>query len=174
MEFSRHENWSGLPFPSPGDLPDPGVESRSPALQADALPSGSLNTETFLQADWKNCPGSSSGITSPKPRKHSTVTFRGRRAVLPLCFPFAPLSWANHHCFQSLWKDSCNYDFQTDYDIGPVIEFLVSVAYYFSSISTEICQGSLFTHVIKGLSVWVKAVDFNSTHQEYHAALCKF
>ena len=35
MEFSRHEYWSGLPFPSPGDLPDPGVESGSPALQAD-------------------------------------------------------------------------------------------------------------------------------------------
>ena len=39
MEFSRQEYWSGLPFPSPGDLPDPGIESRSPALQVDSLPS---------------------------------------------------------------------------------------------------------------------------------------
>ena len=39
MEFSRKEYWSGLPFPSPGDLPDPGIELRPPALQADALPS---------------------------------------------------------------------------------------------------------------------------------------
>ena len=39
MEFSRQEYGSGLPFPSPGDLPDPGIEPRSPALQADALPS---------------------------------------------------------------------------------------------------------------------------------------
>ena len=39
MEFSRQEYWSGLPFPSPGDLPDPGIEPRSPTLQADALPS---------------------------------------------------------------------------------------------------------------------------------------
>ena len=39
MEFSRQEYWSGLPFPSPGDLPDPGIEARSPALQADTLPS---------------------------------------------------------------------------------------------------------------------------------------
>ena len=39
MEFSKQEYWSGLPFPSPGDLPDPGMEPRSPALQADALPS---------------------------------------------------------------------------------------------------------------------------------------
>ena len=37
--FSRQEYWSGLPFPSPGDLPDPGIEPRSPALQADTLPS---------------------------------------------------------------------------------------------------------------------------------------
>ena len=37
MEFSRQEYWSGLPFPSPGDLPDRGIEPRSPALQADSL-----------------------------------------------------------------------------------------------------------------------------------------
>ena len=34
----HQEYWSGLPFPCPGDLPDPGIESRSPALQADSLP----------------------------------------------------------------------------------------------------------------------------------------
>ena len=39
MGFSRQEFWSGLPFPSPGDLPDPGIEPRSPTLQADALTS---------------------------------------------------------------------------------------------------------------------------------------
>ena len=39
MGFSRQEYWSGLPFPSPGDLPDPGIKPGSPALQADALPS---------------------------------------------------------------------------------------------------------------------------------------
>ena len=38
MGFSRQEYWSGLPFPSPGDLPDPGIEPRSSALQADSLP----------------------------------------------------------------------------------------------------------------------------------------
>ena len=37
MGFSRQEYWSGLPFPSAGDLPDPGIESASPALQADSL-----------------------------------------------------------------------------------------------------------------------------------------
>ena len=39
MGFSRQEYWSGLPFPSPGDLPNPGIEPGSPALQADALTS---------------------------------------------------------------------------------------------------------------------------------------
>ena len=38
MEFSRPEYWSGQPFPSPGDLPNPGIETRSPALQAESLP----------------------------------------------------------------------------------------------------------------------------------------
>ena len=38
MEFFREEYWSGLPFPPPGDLPDPGIEPRSPALQAGSSP----------------------------------------------------------------------------------------------------------------------------------------
>ena len=39
MGFSRQECWSGLPFPTPGDLPDSGIEPGSPELQANALPS---------------------------------------------------------------------------------------------------------------------------------------
>ena len=42
MGFSRQDYWSGLPFSSPGDLPNPGIELRSPALQTDSLPSESL------------------------------------------------------------------------------------------------------------------------------------
>ena len=53
MEFSRQEYWSGLPFPSPADLPDPGIEPRSPALQADSLPS--------------EPPGKHQEVTSPGP-----------------------------------------------------------------------------------------------------------
>ena len=48
MEFSRQEYWSGLPFPSPGDLPDPGIKPRSPVLQADALPSELLGKPLVL------------------------------------------------------------------------------------------------------------------------------
>ena len=39
MEFSKQGYWSGLPFPFPGALPNPGIEARSPALQAASLPS---------------------------------------------------------------------------------------------------------------------------------------
>ena len=47
MEFSRQEYWSGLPFSTPGDLPDPGIEPVSPALQADFLPLNHHPTSTY-------------------------------------------------------------------------------------------------------------------------------
>ena len=57
MELSRQEYWSGLPFPSPGDLPHPGIEPGSPAFQADALTSVPLlgsylkKTKTLTKKD---------------------------------------------------------------------------------------------------------------------------
>ena len=57
MEFSRQEYWSGLPFSSPGDLPDPGIEPRFPALQADSFPTeqrGKLNTYSAAAAAAKS------------------------------------------------------------------------------------------------------------------------
>ena len=47
MEFTREEYWSELPFSSPGDLPDPGIEPWSPALQADSLPSEPPGTPIY-------------------------------------------------------------------------------------------------------------------------------
>ena len=55
MGFSRQEYWSGLPFPSPGDLPDPGIEPGSPTLEADALtsePQGSPNHSISSSQIW--------------------------------------------------------------------------------------------------------------------------
>ena len=49
MGFSRQEYWSGLPCPSPGDLPDPGIEPWSPALRADALTSEPQLTILFAE-----------------------------------------------------------------------------------------------------------------------------
>ena len=55
--FSRQEHWSGLPFPPPGDLPDPGIEPVSPALQVDSLPlshQGSIKMCIFPTVDPQN------------------------------------------------------------------------------------------------------------------------
>ena len=56
MGFSRQKYWSGLPFPFPGDLPDPGIETVSPALQAVFLlsePAGQLKLlRAFLRRFW--------------------------------------------------------------------------------------------------------------------------
>ena len=48
MEISRQDYWSALPFPSPGDLPDPGIKSRSPILWAHALPSEPPRNDKLL------------------------------------------------------------------------------------------------------------------------------
>ena len=54
MGFSRQENWSRLPCPPPGDLPDPGIEPSSPILQADSLPSEPLYMYCFPKF-WQGC-----------------------------------------------------------------------------------------------------------------------
>ena len=61
MGFSRQEYWSGSPCPPPGDLPDPGTEPGSPALQADALPSEPPG-ETLALSEYLNGSVASSGL----------------------------------------------------------------------------------------------------------------
>ena len=56
MGFSRQEYWNGLPFPSPGDLPDPEIEPRSPTLRPDALTSAPPTIHVF-QPDTFITPG---------------------------------------------------------------------------------------------------------------------
>ena len=64
MGFSRQEYWSGLPFPSPGDLPNPGIEPVSPALQTDALPSELLG-KPLVKRGWGHLStGTAPGINS--------------------------------------------------------------------------------------------------------------
>ena len=74
MGFSRQEYWSGLPFPSPGELPDPGIEPASPALQADSLPSDPLGKLTHSKCplktwvkDWMNRKMHSPSCIHPDP-----------------------------------------------------------------------------------------------------------
>ena len=75
MGFSRQEYWSGLPFPSPGGLPDPGIEPRSPTLQADALTSeppgkplpasGSFQMSQFFESGGQTIGVSASALVLP-------------------------------------------------------------------------------------------------------------
>ena len=64
MGFSRQEYWSGLPCPPPGDLPDPGIEPMSPALQVDSLPSEPLGKPScFCECTLKRAQGRCTGTT---------------------------------------------------------------------------------------------------------------
>ena len=62
--FSRQECWSRLPFPSPGDLPGPGIEPESPALQADALPSEPPKAAAVIHVSHKRAMLICSGVSS--------------------------------------------------------------------------------------------------------------
>ena len=92
MGFSRQEYWSGLPFPSPGDLPDPGFEPGSPAFQADTLPSEPPGSPALSKRSscWK----------ARKLWKHRE-SFQQPRAILTVAFhweasqQFLPSIW--HH-----------------------------------------------------------------------------
>ena len=80
MEFSRPEYQSGKPFPSPGDLPNPGIKPRSPALQADSLPAES-------QGKPKN-----TGVRS--------------LSLLQRVFPTQESNWGLLHCRRILYEGS--------------------------------------------------------------------
>ena len=101
-EFSRQEYWSGLPFPSPGELPDPGTELKSPALPADALLTklqGKLQSKSCLVVSnslWPhglwNIPGQKTGV--------------GSLSLLQGIFPTQELNPGIPHCRQILYQPS--------------------------------------------------------------------
>ena len=74
MGFSGHEYWSGLPFPSPGELLDPGIKPRSPTLHADTLPS--------------EPPGQAGGLP-----KHRTSVLLETSAFFPHLCPVCRVRW---------------------------------------------------------------------------------
>ena len=79
MGFSRQEYWSGLPFPSPGDLPDPGIEPWSPTLLAGALlsePPGKFTVSRCLVCCWRNN-SRENGETEPKQKQRPAVDVTG-------------------------------------------------------------------------------------------------
>ena len=83
MGFSRQEYWSGLPFPSSGDLPNPGIKRRSPALQADALTLSRGRAQCGLL-------GNSIFLIHPFP-----LSSLGLRSLFSICPPFFCLN-----CFE--------------------------------------------------------------------------
>ena len=103
MGFSRQEFWSGLPFPSPGDLPDPGIESGSPAFQADALisePPGKPHvTHTHKQ---KICP-----LLIKFPCVPCQAIFPALKATVFICIYREVWMKANESASYSVMSDSC-------------------------------------------------------------------
>ena len=79
MGFSRQGYWSGFPFPSPGDLPNPGIESGSPTLQTDSLPSEPPGKPYSLQT----------GRQRKLPQPHLQWEVEANILPGPICF----LSW---------------------------------------------------------------------------------
>ena len=78
MGFSRQEHWSGLPFPSPGDLHNPGIKPGSPALKADALtsePPGkpNLKKKSTVNIHWKTDAGAEAPILLPPDMKSQLI-----------------------------------------------------------------------------------------------------
>ena len=108
MEFSRQEYWSGLPFPSPGDLPNPGIEPRSPTLQADTLPSEPPGKPGFLLCLLiKRILLLGSGLSNPqslklKGKEAKTPLQRGHESSgkphhpIPISRPFYFICWENN------------------------------------------------------------------------------
>ena len=120
MGFSRQEYWSGLPFPSPGDLPSPGLQPRSPALQADSLPTGLLGKPWKLlkytqDPSWSGHlwqTGSEAVSQNHHLRENPTaIGFRWKptRSECPLeftSFTFTLLI-LSQSCFFTVWKNGC-------------------------------------------------------------------
>ena len=90
MEFSRQEYCSGLPFPSPGDLSNPGIKPKSPALQADSVPSEPPGKPHFVSPFLKSLPNS-----FPFP-------FRGCKVPLTSLLPGSPCCAQSHRPLSSL------------------------------------------------------------------------
>ena len=102
MGFFRQEYWSGLPFPSPGDLPNPGIEHSSPALQADALtsePPGKPKSSLISEAQFLK-----PNQTKPKnPKRFSPAAVRPEDAEMEAQARRHLVSWVTHR-FPSVWS----------------------------------------------------------------------
>ena len=111
MGFSRQEYWSGLPFPSLGALPNPGIESRSPALQADSLPSETPRKPKESQSVTRSDMPDSLRPHGPKPARllcpwnsPGNNTRVGRHSLLQGIFPTHESNWGLLNCRRILYQ----------------------------------------------------------------------
>ena len=100
MEFSRQEYWSGLPFPSPWDLPHPGIEPGSPALRADSLPSELQGKPHINIYPLPFRPPSQPAPSCPsRPSQSTGLSFLGHTAASHCCLFYA---WQHIHANATL------------------------------------------------------------------------
>ena len=112
MGFSRQEYWSGLPFPSPEELPDLGIEPGSPALRAGALPSEPPGKPRENQFQTTARPGEDETISS------GAQSSRPFMPTFPLLLSFSRRGQKHH-----LGRQECNRKEREDLDSGfPAIE----------------------------------------------------
>ena len=109
MGFSRPEYWSGLPFPPPRDLPDPGIKPRSPTLQADSL------------------------LAKPQGKPKNTGV--GSLSLLQGIFPSQALNWGLLHCRRILYQLSFLGRPSTYLSYLPIIYFITCLSVYLSDVS---------------------------------------
>ena len=91
MAFSRHEYWSGLPFPSPGDLPDPAIKPRSPVLEADTLTS---ETPGKTGSVTKSCPNLAT-LWTEEPDRLQSMGFSKQEYWSGLPFPSPKINYTS-------------------------------------------------------------------------------
>ena len=110
MGLSRQEYWSGLPFPSPEDLPDPGIEPRSPALQADSLPSEPPGKPTgiYNPSIKRWCIQCRTAPNNPKIPFFNCIQFCSWVSV---CWASSP--WIQNREQHRRWKSQSCFDFQS-------------------------------------------------------------
>ena len=110
IEFSRQGYWSGLPFPSPGDLPNPVIEPRSPTLQADALPSEPPGKLFLLQGNLPNpgikprSPTLQADSLPAEPQGRPKNTGVGSLSLLQWFFPTQESNQGLLHCRRILYQ----------------------------------------------------------------------
>ena len=148
MRFPRQEYWSGLTFPSPGDLPDPGIETVSPELQADSLPLSHLRSPNLLKIQKCTFLGReevSKGGHTLQPKWHKVATLahhtRSKTVFSQLCGDFPHFILKNAKPTEKLKEQQNHHPYALH--LGPPINTmpqLLSLSLYIYDIDHILCS----------------------------------